>query len=143
MNAEPAVQTAVKAILNDLAASYSNRDIKRLLAGFAPDLDVVMFGTGADERRTGLTEIRTQAERDWSQTDASAFSFGEIAVSAVGSVAWAAADCVFQVEAGGQRMTLPGRFTGVLEKRGDKWLVAQAHFSLPAMEQDEGQAFPN
>lgn len=143
MNAEPTVQSAVKAVLNELAASYSNRDIKRLLEGFAPDLDVVMFGTGVDERRTGLAEIRIQAERDWSQTDASAFNFGEIAVSAAGSVAWAASDCAFQVEVGGQRMTLPGRFTGVLEKRGDKWLVVQSHFSLPAMGQDEGSSFPN
>lgn len=143
MNAEPAVQTAVKALLNDLGESYATRDIQRLLAGFSPDLDVVMFGTGADEKRVGLAEIQNQAQRDWSQTASSKIVFGWTSVSANGPVAWASSDCTFEVEAGGQSMSLPARFSGVFEKRGDKWLVAQAHFSLPAMEQEEGQAFPN
>jgi ketosteroid isomerase-like protein len=57
-------------------------------------------------------------------------------------VAWAAADATFSVEMGGQQMAFPVRFTGVLEKRSDKWLVVQAHFSLPA-NQDAGSSVPN
>lgn len=63
----------VKAALDEWADSYIRRDIRRLLSCIAPDDDVVMYGTGADEKRIGLNAIRTQAERDWAQTDASAF----------------------------------------------------------------------
>lgn len=141
MKADATTYTAVKAALDNWADSYTRRDIRRLLACVAPDLDVVMYGTGADEKRISLSEIQTQAERDWSQTDAASFVFGAPLVSAAGSVAWAASDCSFNVEVGGQSLSFPGRFTGVFEKRGDKWLVAQAHFSLPAA-QEEGSSVP-
>jgi ketosteroid isomerase-like protein len=142
MKADTNTYNAVKSALNEWGDSYTRRDIKRLLAGIAPDLDVVMYGTGADEKRIGLSEIQAQAERDWSQTDASSFTFGEPSISAAGLVAWASADCSFNVEMGGQAMSFPGRFTGVFEKRGEKWLVVQAHFSLPAA-QDEGESVPH
>jgi ketosteroid isomerase-like protein len=141
MKADATTYAAVKAVLDDWADSYIKRDIKRLLSHVAPDTDVVMYGTGADEKRIGLNEIQIQAERDWSQTDAAAFHFEEPSISAAGSVAWVAADCTFQVEVGGESMTFPGRFTGVFEKRNGKWLVAQTHFSLPAM-QEEGESVP-
>jgi hypothetical protein len=35
----------------------------------ASDADVVLYGTGADEERVGPVQIRTQVERDWSQTE--------------------------------------------------------------------------
>ena len=36
-----------------MAAGYANRDIALMRAAFAPDPDVVMYGTGADEKRIG------------------------------------------------------------------------------------------
>jgi hypothetical protein len=101
-----------------------------------------MYGTGADEKRIGLGDIRAQAERDWSQTDSAAFVFDNPMISAAGSVAWAVADCEFQVEVDGQAMAFPGRFTGIFEERDDRWLVVHAHFSLPAASQDEGDSVP-
>ncbi|MBI3241518.1 MAG: nuclear transport factor 2 family protein [Chloroflexi bacterium] len=142
MKANSTTHQAVKAALDNWADSYAKRDIKRLLAGVAPDPDVLMYGTGADEKRIGLAGIQTQAERDWAQTDAAAFIFHDPAISAAGSVAWASADATFKVEASGQQMAFPARFTGVFEKREDQWLVVQAHFSLPAPDQAESQSFP-
>jgi ketosteroid isomerase-like protein len=46
-----------------------------------------------------------------------------------------------QARVDGQDLTLTGRFTAVLEQRGDRWLLVQTHFSLPAAEQAEGQSF--
>lgn len=142
MKADSNTYTAVKSALDNWADSYIKRDITRLLSCVAPDTDVFMYGTGADEKHIGLNAIRSQAERDWSQTDASAFILNDPAISASGSVAWAAADATFSVEMGGQQMAFPARFTGVLEKRGDRWLVVQAHFSLPA-NQEEGESVPH
>jgi ketosteroid isomerase-like protein len=143
MKADPTTYQTIRSVLEGWTESYRQRDIKRLLAAVAPDPDVIMYGTGADEKRIGLAGIQAQAERDWSQTESAAFSLTEPTISAAGSVAWVAADAVFQLTAGGQEMALPARFTGVFEKREDQWLIVQAHFSLPAPDQAEGQSFPS
>ncbi len=142
MKADNKTEAEVIDVLNKAFEAYTQRDIDRLLAFFVPDPDLVMFGTGADEKRVGLTEVKAQAERDWSQSEASSLEFGWHSVSAAGSVAWVASDATFNVKAGGQEMTLPGRMTSVLEKRGDKWLIAQSHISMPVAEQAEGESFP-
>ena len=139
MKADTTIYTEVKSALDNWADSYAKRDIKRLLTCVAPDLDVVMYGTGADEKRIGLAGIQAQAERDWSQTEAASFDLAEPQISAAGVVAWVSADAHFRVAMGGQTMAFPARFTGVFEKRSNKWLVVQAHFSLPAP-QGEGES---
>lgn len=132
----------VKAALDGWADSYRQRDLARMLSHIAPDADVLMYGTGADEKRIGREAVGTQAQRDWAQTDASAFVLDQPVISAAGSVAWAAADAVFHVKMGGQEMAFPARFTGVFEKRDGQWLVVQAHFSLPAPQED-GESVPH
>ena len=142
MKADAMTETAVKAVLDKVAEGYTKRDLDLVLSAFAPDPDVVMYGTGADEKRIGLKEIQAQAERDWSQTESAAVAYEWSSISAAGSVAWAATDVSFNLKAGGQEMTLPARITFVLEKRGDQWLIVQGHFSFPAAGQSEGEAFP-
>jgi ketosteroid isomerase-like protein len=56
-------------------------------------------------------------------------------------VAWVAADATFKMQAGGQRFAIPARLTAVLEKRENRWLLAQAHFSAPMAGQVEGESF--
>jgi ketosteroid isomerase-like protein len=141
MKANDQIHAAVKDVLHRFAENYAKRDIEGLLALFAPDSDVVMYGTGADEKRVGLPEIRSQLERDWSQSDAASITFDWASVSAAGSVAWLAADIAFKANVGGQELTLAGRLTNVLENRAGKWLIVQGHFSLPAAEQAEGESF--
>ncbi len=50
----------------------------------ASDADVVLYGTGADEKRIGLEQIRAQVERDWSQSDSAAMMLDWTSVSAAG-----------------------------------------------------------
>jgi ketosteroid isomerase-like protein len=142
MKADATTEAAVKAVLDKLSQSYATRDLETVLASFAADPDTVIYGTGADEKRVGLAEIQAQVERDWSQSEAAAISFRWTSVSAAGSVAWVATDSAFAIQAGGQKMTIPARITWVLERRGDKWLIVQAHFSVPFGEQAAGESFP-
>jgi ketosteroid isomerase-like protein len=143
MKADAKTEAAVLGVLNKLAERYAKRDMEGLLAICAPDPDHVMYGTGADEKRIGLAEIKAQAERDWSQTEAANITFDWTSVSAAGNVAWVAADATFKIRAGGQDMAFPARLTAVLEKRGEQWLFVQSHFSFPAGGQAEGEAFPS
>jgi ketosteroid isomerase-like protein len=142
MKADTKTEAEVLAVLSKMSEAYARRDTNGIQAVLAPDSDVVMFGTGADEKRIGVAEIQAQAERDWSQTEAASFQLTECSVSAAGPVAWAAADIRFNMQAGGQELALPGRMTSVLEKRENQWLIVQAHFSFPAAEQAEGESFP-
>lgn len=141
MKADAATQAAVTTMLNQLADGYAGRDWERLRTIFAPDSDVVMFGTQADEKRVGLDEIKLQAERDWSQSQATSLVWGWTSISAAGNVAWAAADATFEVKVEGQQLSLPARVTLVLEQRAGQWLIVQSHFSLPAA-YEEGESFP-
>ena len=109
----------MKAVLDKVMESYAKRDVALLLSAFAPDSDVVMYGTGADEKRIGQARIQAQAERDWSQTESASITYEWTSISAAGSVAWAATDASFNLKADGQEMTLPARITFVLENRGE------------------------
>lgn len=142
MKADSKTEAEVRAVLAKFSDSYAKRDMEGLLACLAPDPDVVLYGTGADEKRTGLAEIQFQAQRDWDQTDEISMAFDKISVSAAGPVAWTAVDGAFQIRAGGQKMRLPARGSFVLERRNGNWLVVHTHFSVPAGGQEEGESIP-
>lgn len=141
MKANDQTASEVKAVLARFADAYARRDLEALMACVATDDDMVMYGTGADEKRVGPKEIEAQAQRDWDQTESAAMQFDTTAVSAAGNVAWAAVDGAFELRAGGQIMKMPARASIVLEKRGGKWLIVHAHFSMPAGGQQAGSSF--
>jgi ketosteroid isomerase-like protein len=140
MKANSEVEAQVKGTLRKFVDAYANRDMKALMECFAPDDDVVLYGTGADEKRVGFQEMRAQVERDWAQTDSIAISFTWTSVSAAHGVAWVAADSIFSFTVGGESGTLPARLTVVLEEREGQWLIVQSHFSVPAADQEEGHS---
>jgi ketosteroid isomerase-like protein len=141
LKADTNTEAAVVGVLNRMAEAYAERDLDAIRAVFLPDPDIVMYGTGVDEKRVGLSEVEAQVKRDWSQSEATSMVLGWHSVSAAGPVAWMAADMAFKAMVGGDELTLPGRLTTVLERRGEDWLIAQAHFSFPAGAQEEGQSF--
>lgn len=143
MKADAATESAVMAVLKTMADAYANRNSDDLLATFASDADVVMYGTGSDEKRIGLAEIQAQAERDWAQTDTLTLTFDWTSISSAGSVAWVAGDVSLDLSVGEERLVLPARITFVLENRGGAWLIVHGHFSFPAAGQDEGESFPS
>jgi uncharacterized protein (TIGR02246 family) len=142
MKADAKTEAAVKAVMDRLAMAYAKRDLAMLQSTFAQEPDVVMIGTGADEKRMGPEEIRIQAERDWAQTDDAALTYDWTSISSAGPVAWAATDVTMKVKAGGQEMKFPLRASLVLEKRGDEWLIVHVHMSSPAAGQAEGESWP-
>lgn len=130
MKADAATEAAVEDVLDRLAEVYVTRDVAQLRAVFAPDPDVVMFSPGASERFVGISEIEAKAVSDWARSASASLAYDQMTVSAAGSVAWAATDAEFSVTANGQETTVRAHITFVLEKRGDDWLIVQAHYSL-------------
>ena len=142
MQATSQVTQEILTLLQAYAEAYASRDANRLMDLHAEDADVVMFGSGADERRVGKAAIRLQAERDWSQSDSLTLAYDWTSVSAAGAVAWASTELTVTVSSEGQSLTLPARFSVVCERRKDRWYIVQGHFSFPATEQAAGQSFP-
>jgi ketosteroid isomerase-like protein len=141
MKADPNTEADVMAAFNKIWKAYETRDGSTLLSMFVPETDVLLYGTGADEKRIGPAEIKAQFERDWSQSEAASLRFDWHSVSSVGGVALVAADGAAHVKVGGKEITMPLRATTVFERRGDRWLVAQMHVSTPASEQAEGESW--
>jgi len=141
MRADPKTEAAVVNIVKQGLEAFTKKDLDALLAFFAPDPDVIVIGTGGDEKGVGLVEIRNILGRAFTQFEEASFGFGWHSVSATDSVAMLAADVTLYVKTGDRQITEQIRLTVVLEQRGDRWLIMQWHDSLPAAGQKEGQAF--
>jgi ketosteroid isomerase-like protein len=131
------VQSAIEAFM----AAYAARDLDGVMSSFSSRDDVMMYGTGADEKRIGADALEAQVQRDWAQSDAASMTSDWMHVSGSGNVAWAAVDGSFDVTVEGQEMHIPARMTIVLEKEKGRWMIVQAHFSMPAATQEEGESF--
>ncbi|MCV2872780.1 nuclear transport factor 2 family protein [Defluviimonas sp. WL0050] len=142
MKADARTEAEVRKVIGQLSEHYEKRNLKELMACFGTDPDVMVFGTGVDEKPVGPSAIEAQVKRDWAQTEAIAIRLSDAVVSAAGNVAWVSGSGAFEISAGGQDMRMPARITYVLENRDDGWRVVQAHFSAPAADQAEGSSIP-
>lgn len=131
MKSDITTEKEIKGILDEFVESYAEKNLERVMSIIAPDADVVMYGTGAKEKCIGSKEIRAQFERDWSQIENPALKYNWTLISSAGNVAWAAIDAVLYAKIDGKNQSFPLRITKVLEKRENKWLIVQAHFSFP------------
>ena len=87
MKADVKTEAEVMNVMSQSMEAFVKRDLDALLAIYAHDLDLVVIGTGGDEKRVGLAEIKALFERDFTQFDDASFNFGWHSVSAAGSVA--------------------------------------------------------
>jgi len=141
MKADTKTEAAVMSVVKQWFEAFVKRDIDAVLSFFAPDPDVVVIGTGRDEKCIGLAEIKAILERAFAQFENASVEFGWHSVSAVGSVALVATDVILYLKTSDREMSEQVRLTVVLEQRLDRWLIIQWHDSLPAAGQKDGQAF--
>jgi ketosteroid isomerase-like protein len=142
MKADAKTEAAVMAAMKKLSDAYAKRDVKAVLATLVPDPDLVILGTGADEKCLGPEQAKKQVERDFAQSQSSSMEIGWHTVSAEGPVAWVTADAAFHAVVARKKVKLPVRLTAVLVHRGRKWLIAQQHASMAAGGQEAGKSWP-
>lgn len=132
---------AVRQLLDELAAAYTEQDHDRALNLFTDDITFV--GTGKDELRFGRGELDEQIRRDLTQADALTVRVSDVRVAetAVPDHAWFYAHVGLEATVDGGTVAMPMRMTGVACETGGRWRFRQAHFSLPAGEQAEGDSF--
>jgi len=100
MRADTKTENAVMDVLKQCFEAFGRRDLDALLAFFAPDPDVVVIGTGRDEKGMGPADIKAIFERAFGQFSEASFEFGWHSVSVAGPLAWLATDVSYHVKAG-------------------------------------------
>jgi len=142
MKADQKTQTEVTQAVKGMFEAYKKKDLQGVLSFWAPDPDIVVIGSGSDEKSTGIGQFIEQLKRDWMQAEVSTISFKDYLVSSAGIVAWFSAEINFHGNIENNEFDLAGRLTGIMEKRDGKWLWAQMHFSTPNIEQVQGDSWP-
>jgi len=142
MRADAQTEAEVMNAVKQCFAAFAKRDLNAMLTFFAPDPDVVVIGTGRDEKGIGIAQIRAIFKRAFSQFNEASFDFGWHSVSVAGPFAWLATDIILHVKASDREISRQIRLTGVMERRGDRWLILQSHDSVADRDQVDGEAFP-
>ena len=142
MRADAQTEAELAAVFDAWRDATAREDGQAVLAIFAPDADVVVFGTGTDETYVGYDAVRAGVERDFAQSEDFRVEFGWSSYSAAGNVAWVAREFHARADVDGREVGVDGRLTVVLEKRNGRWLIVQSHASVPAADQPEGESFP-
>ena len=129
MKADQKIQAEVIQTLKGMFEAYKKQDLQGVLSFWAPDPDVAAIGLGAEGKSAGLAQFSESLKREWAQSEVTAIRVKGFAVSASELVSWFSADVAFHGRKNGEEFDLPGRLTGVMEKRYGSWLWVQLHFS--------------
>jgi class 3 adenylate cyclase len=141
--ADPETEAEILKILEDRTRAGEVGQIDEALSYIADDADVVVYGTGEDEKVAGDRDLlRAGYEREFAQASAvfSRIDWHSVSVSHDGSVAWVALDATDSAVLDGRYITYHVRYTAVLERRMGRWLFVQEHTSMPG--HAEGASFP-
>jgi ketosteroid isomerase-like protein len=142
MVADAKTKAEILQTIREMWKAYGRLDADGVLAFYAPDPDIVVLGSGADEVYVGPKQAKRGLKRDFAQTRSVKVRLSKVRISAAGTVAWLAANCLFTAHVAGCNIEMAGRLTAVFEKRKGSWLIVQSHFAMPYGGQAAGQSFP-
>ncbi len=118
--------------LQALYEAYSRQDLDTVMSFFAPDPDVVVIGTAEDERVVGIEAIRTSWKHSTDEPVNLQISTDWHSVTCRESIAWFSVQLHYAVSIDkDSTVHLATRASGVMEKRGQDWLICQYHASHP------------
>ena len=144
MKADQKTLTEVTQTFKGMFEAYKKQDLKGVLSYWAPDPDIYVLGSGEHEKAIGVEQFSAQLKRDWEQAQILGIGVKNFLVSTAVPVAWFSADITFHCETSeAGAFYLPLRLTGVMEKRNGRWLWVQLHLSVPNVNQELGQSWPN
>ena len=127
--------SAIETLLEEYVIANENQDFDLIEKIWAPDSNIILYGTDSDERLMGWTNIRNAVREQFLQIDETYISASDqfIKLNCVGTTAWFAETLDYNFVYKDEAKSFKGlRFTGVVEKRDGQWKLVQAHLSLPA-----------
>ena len=124
----------IENVLEHYALANESQDFNLIEKIWATDDDIVLIGTHANEKLVGWEQIQKAIKKQYSEFEDTYISVIEqkITINESGNTAWFSEFLNYNFIHEGQAMSFEGiRFTGILEKRGDQWLIVQGHLSIP------------
>lgn len=143
MYSDDETRNAIQKLLDKYALDYHNHNLEGIMEDWATDPDVMIFGTGADEKRIGWHEIKAQFERNFAEAQELMFEWKWTQIQSKGQIAWLSADALVHVTVNSKTSEFSIRFTAIFEQRDGRWYWVQRHSSAPATSQASGIAYPN
>jgi ketosteroid isomerase-like protein len=125
----------IEALLEEYVIANENQDFDLIEKIWAPNNDIILYGTDSDERLMGWTNIRSAIKEQFMQIKDTYISASDqfIKLNCTGNTAWFAETLDYNFVYKGTAKSYKGlRFTGVVEKIDGQWKMVQAHLSLPA-----------
>ncbi|MFA6561420.1 MAG: nuclear transport factor 2 family protein [Verrucomicrobiia bacterium] len=129
--------------LQRFAKAYSCKDLDAVMAMMDSGKPLLILGSGPDEKRFNASQLRKGICRDFSQVDKLSMSFDWIKTDAQGDVAWFASEASLAVTVCKQKVVHLFRFTGVLVKSNEQWLLRMGQMGLVAANQHAGESWPS
>lgn len=126
----------VEMVLERYVIASEKQDIDLIRNIWAPDSDIIIFGTESSERLTGWSQIQDAFNDQFAQLEQPYLAVRDqvVNVNSTGTTAWFSEIISYSFIRGNKPYNLEGvRFTGVLEKRDSTWYIVQSHLSLPAI----------
>jgi hypothetical protein len=123
-------------IIRDAIGWALTKDINRLFSIMAQDEDFFIFHPDSKSTIVGFDAFKQLGERVWMREEFKATDFAvrgmRIKFAEMGNVAWYSCFLDDHAEWNGKPTGWDNaRWTGVLEKRNDQWVIVQMHFSFP------------
>lgn len=131
-NKDPKIIAEINEFFERFIKTYPKTDVNEYLSLFSKDANLVMFGTG--NKWVGYEEYKTAPQEDKDNYEDISIKFDWKKINYHGKIAWIAAEVTVTLKPDGQKVSIPGRLTGVLKKTGDGWLIVQGHISVPPSE---------
>jgi ketosteroid isomerase-like protein len=124
----------IRTVLEQYELAREGEDFATIEMIWAPDPDIVLFGTEGDEQLVGFNEIKKAMSRQFGEIENTLINIREqkIKINKSGNNAWFSQVLDYNFIYQDEGMSFEGiRFTGVLEKRDGQWQLVQGHLSVP------------
>lgn len=125
---------AIENVLEQYIIANENQDFDLIHQIWAPESDIILYGTNSNEKLIGFTNIRNAIKEQFSLIEETYISASDqyIQLNECGNTAWFAETLNYNFMYDGVARSYKGmRFTGVLTNVDGNWRFVQAHLSLP------------
>lgn len=126
---------AIQNVLEKYVMANENKDFNMFKQIWAPDSDIILYGTDSDEKLVGWKNIQKAIKKQFADVNQTYISVlnQDVKINKTGNTAWFAEIMNYNFVCDNEAKTFEGvRFTGVLEKREGRWEIVQGHLSIPA-----------
>jgi class 3 adenylate cyclase len=143
MKADPTTEAEVWSLCERMIEAYGATDVRAYMSFWAPDEDILYIGSGPDEIGIGRGAIEAINQRTISEPESMSVISRWHTISREGPTAWVTGESDVRVVVEGDEFQFRFRATFILVLRDSRWLMVNAHYSVPDRDIVEGRSWPS